>query len=117
MAWFSVKPPELKTSRGNLSDFDLPEVDDCDDLLDQLESLGWSRQSGMSMVGVTYSELYHWIALTGQTLTKWEIETLFLASQAHAEWLNRAENPDATAPEIIADQINRALVIQDKIFS
>lgn len=59
---------------------------------------GVVASGAMGAIGLSWTELQAWAALTGATLTAWEAETLYEMSAAYAVMLDKAKSPTCPAP-------------------
>lgn len=94
----------------------MPELVSGDDLLERLYSIGLCSESGAGFVGVSWQELMHWQAATGERLNAWESETLFRLSRIYASMRNQSIDPDMPSPLEIEDVESRRDRISKMIF-
>lgn len=116
MAWLHAIPEGGDKPRFEVTDYDLPFIDGVNDLLSHLSSIGFIRNVGQSLAGVTYQEIESWQRLTGVSLTFWEVETLFKMSTAYAGMAAKASSKECKAPFELETQSSRNKRIEDSIF-
>lgn len=125
MAWLSAVPSEDtdntkkkttdKRSRytrfveGGADEFShslqMPEVLGADYLVSLLNEVGPVDTNGMGVTPVGWTEMFHWIELTGLELSPWECLTIRELSQAYATEYSQSSDknrPPPFSPEVIS---------------
>ena len=72
--------------------------------MDRLNAIGYCRNTGHGLIGVSYQEIQSWCTLTGERFTPWEVDTLRILSSIYANEKMKSSQPDYKCPIEFEDE-------------